>query len=233
MTPSIYMIPSDLGKENSSFLFPEFNTSLIESLSHFIVEDVRSARRFIRSLCKTKNIDEITFYTLNKHTEYSEIETFINPIFKGFSIGVISEAGCPGVADPGAVIVALAHEKDIRVIPLIGPSSILLSLMASGFNGQSFTFNGYIPLKNDRIKFLKQMEYLVTSQNQTQIFMETPYRNVKLLDELLQHLNDNIKLCIACNVAAENEYIKTKTVVNWKKKKPDIDKKPTIFILGR
>lgn len=233
MTGTIYLIPSSLGENNNNFLFPPENTNIINSLKYFIVENIRTARRFIRSVSAEAEIDSIQFFTLNKHTDSNEICKYINPAFEGHDIGIISEAGCPGIADPGADIVAIAHKKNIRVIPLIGPSSIFLALMASGFNGQNFAFTGYLPIKTDRIKAVKHLENLVFSKNQTQIFMETPYRNQKLFEELLKNCSLESKLCIACNIATLGEFIRTMSIKEWKRNVPDLNKKPTIFILGK
>lgn len=229
----IYLIPNNLGEDNNNRLFPSFNTSVIEELQYFIVENIRTARRFIRSLSKTKDIDSLVFFTLNQHTNQSEISSFLKPLEEGYSIGIISEAGCPGIADPGADVVAIAHEKNYIIVPLIGPSSIFLALMASGMNGQNFAFNGYLPIKEDRIKAIKNFESMVFTRNQSQIFIETPYRNEKLFSDILSNCNGSTKLCIACNIATSEEFIKTLSINNWKKEKIEIDKKPTIFILGK
>lgn len=232
MKGKIYLIPCNLGEENNDHLFPKENSDIIESVNYFIVENIRTARRFIRSVSKSKDIDSIVFFTLNKHTKQTEIYDFLKPIHQGNNLGIISEAGCPGIADPGADIVAIAHTENIPVVPLIGPSSIFLALMASGFNGQNFSFNGYLPIKQDRIKTLKQFEGLVTGKNQTQIFMETPFRNQKLLEDIIGNCSQKMKLCIACNVATSLEFIQTKSIADWKKQMPDLHKKPTMFILG-
>ena len=178
------------------------------------------------------NIDELTFFVLDKHTKPYDIPSFLNPIDQGHSIGLLSEAGCPGVADPGADIVLLAHNKKIRVIPMIGPSSILLSVMASGLNGQSFAFNGYLPVeKGDAIKTLKMLEDRSIKEKQTQLFIETPYRNLKILEDIIATCRPQTRLCIACDITTENEFIKTMTVAQWRKNKPDINKRPAIFLI--
>ncbi len=171
---------------------------------------------------------------LNKHTEIAEHNDFIQPILRSENIGLMSESGCPGIADPGADIVKLAHEKGIQVVPLVGPSSILLALMASGMNGQSFAFNGYLPIdKNDKKQALKSFERLSQEKNQSQLFIETPYRNNKLMEDLLQILQPNTYLCVACDITLPTEYIKTKTVNQWKKEKADLHNRPCIFIIHK
>ena len=231
---SLYLIPVTLGNSTIERVLPSENRNFILKIKHFIVEDVRSARRFLKKTDKEINIDELTFYELNQHTSSAEISTFLAPMKKGFDMGIISEAGCPAIADPGAEIVRLAQERGYRVIPLVGPSSILLSLMASGFNGQNFAFVGYLPIQsNERTKALKKLENRILAENQTQIFIETPYRNMKLLDDILRHCSPQTKLCIAADITLENEFIRTKSIRDWKKEKVDIDKRNCIFLLYR
>lgn len=232
---SIYLIPTHLSNAPLSNVLPDYNFKIIKQIKYFIVENIRTARRFLKQVDRTINIDELTFFELNEHTDKTLLISYIEPIKNNNDIGIISEAGCPAIADPGADIVAIAQEKNIKVIPLVGPSSILLSLMASGFNGQSFAFNGYLPIdKNERTNILKRFEKKIFSEHQTQIFIETPYRNVQLVDDLCKTLNENIKLCIAVDITSENEVIKTKTIRQWKKNVDSIGsihKRPAIFLL--
>lgn len=232
MKPAIYLIPVTLGDTEINSVLPSYNKEIIVSIKHFIVENIRSARRFLKKTESTINIDELTFFELNKHTDPNQIESYFEPIKKGFSIGVISEAGCPAIADPGADVVAIAQKKDIKVVPLVGPSSILMSLMASGFNGQSFAFHGYLPIDaKERLHRIKQLEQRIFIENQTQIFIETPYRNKKLADDLIKNCTPSTKLCIAMNITCEDEYIKTLPIKNWAKQLPDMDKKPCVFLI--
>jgi 16S rRNA (cytidine1402-2'-O)-methyltransferase len=228
----LYLFPTTLGDSTLSSVIPSSNIELLSSVRHFIVEDLRTARRFIRKCLPDSNIDELTFYLLNKHTSAEEVATFLSPLSNGHDMGVLSEAGCPAIADPGADVVALAQEKNIQVVPLIGPSSILLALMASGFNGQSFAFNGYLPVQlNDKIKALKLYEKRIVHEHQSQLFIETPYRNNKTLLEILAHCSPELKLCVAADITLPTEWIKTKTIHSWKKQLPDLHKRPAIFIL--
>ena len=191
---------------------------------------VNSSKVFIPK----KKQPDLKISVLNKHTEIAEHNEFIQPLLRGENIGLMSESGCPGIADPGAVIVKLAHEKGIQVVPLVGPSSILLALMASGMNGQSFAFNGYLPIdKNDKKQALKNFERLSQDKNQSQLFIETPYRNNKLMEDLLQILQPSTYLCVACDITLPTEYIKTKTVNEWKKEKADLHNRPCIFIIHK
>lgn len=235
MRGKLYLIPTTLGDENPYSVLPENIKPLIVSIKHYIVEDERTARRFIKKIDPEIDINTLTFNEVNKRTRYDEINEFLNPAHEGHSIGVISEAGCPGVADPGAEVVALAHRRDIEVRPLVGPSSILLSLMASGLNGQSFAFAGYIPVKfPQRGKHIKYLEHKSIHENQTQIFIETPYRNNQMLNDLSKHLHPQTKICVACDLTLETEYIKTKTAAEWKLKElPDLHKRPAIFLIGK
>lgn len=230
----LYLIPTPIVDCDDPFLYmPLYNKEVIVKIDHFIVEELRTARRFI-SKCKTgKKIDLMEFSELNEHTSALEIDKLAEPLNRGFDVGVMSEAGVPGVADPGALIVEKAHRMGVEVIPLIGPSSILLSLMASGMNGQSFTFNGYLPIKPDeKSRKLKDLERKA-AYGQTQIFIETPYRNDKLFADMLQMLSGKTRLCVASNISGESQFIKTFTIEEWKKKsKPDLKKKPTIFLIG-
>ena len=200
--------------------------------SHFIVENVRTARRFLKQVDKSIDIDSLTFVELNKRTEESEIEGMLKPLEMGESVGVISEAGCPAVADPGADVVAIAQRKGLKVVPLVGPSSIILSVMASGFNGQSFAFNGYLPIEQEeRIKCLRRLEQKVYSEDQTQLFIETPYRNSKMISDIVKACRPNTRFCIAAGLTTDNEYVKTMTVKDYKGQIPDLSKIPCIFLI--
>ncbi len=230
--PVLYLIPVTLGDSTIERVLPPVNKEFILGIKYFIVEDVRSARRFLKKTDKDINIDELTFYALNQHTSPDEIAAFLNPMRQGFDMGIISEAGCPAIADPGADVVRIAQEREYKVVPLVGPSSILLSLMASGFNGQSFAFHGYLPIQpQERIKALKKLENRIYSENQTQLFIETPYRNLKMFEDIANNCDSRTKLCIAADLTLDSEYVKTKTISAWKKEKPEIDKKPCIFLL--
>ena len=211
---------------------PAYNIEIIQGIKHFIVEDVRSARRFLKKVDREFDIDSLSFYPLNKHTSAEDISGYLEPLLAGQAMGVISEAGCPAVADPGADVVAIAQRKNLKVVPLVGPSSIILSVMGSGFNGQSFAFHGYLPIEpGERVKRIKQLEQRIYSENQTQLFIETPYRNHKMIDDLLQNCRPQTKLCIAANLTCEGEYIKTRAISEWKGKVPDLSKIPCIFLL--
>ncbi len=227
---TLFLIPTILAPDTQETVLPPQIKAVVSELNVFFVEELRTARRFISSLKLNKVIDDITFYELNKDTPQDQTLAQLKKLKT--DAGIISEAGCPGVADPGSVAVGYAHQLGHKVVPLVGPSSILMALMASGFNGQSFTFNGYLPIdKQLRIKSLKDLEQLAKKKQQTQIFMETPFRNNQLLEDVLQNLNPETLLCIACNVTAADEFIKTLRVKDWRKSKPDLHKKPTIFLL--
>ncbi len=231
---NLYLIPITLGESELNTVIPDHHKEIIHSISHFIVENIRTARRFLKKVDRDVDIDSLHFSELNKHTDIKQISNYLDPIKKGFHIGIMSEAGCPGVADPGADVVRIAHEKGIRVVPLVGPSSILLSMMASGMNGQNFAFNGYLPIKkNEKAQTIKSLEKRIYSENQSQLFIEAPYRNLQLLDDLLANCQPHTKLCIACDITLESEFIKTKSIKDWKNQKPDIQKRPTIFVLGK
>lgn len=229
---TLYLIPTTLSDSPLRQILPDGNADVIVRLKVFIVENVRTARRFLKQVDKGIVIDELRFFELNQHTVPEQIASYLEPLLQGSDVGIISEAGCPAIADPGADVVALAQQKGIKVVPLVGPSSILLALMASGFNGQSFAFNGYLPIdKNARAQQLKLLEKRVYAEHQTQIFIETPYRNKQLIEELCKNLQPQTKLCIAGDITGANEYIRTKTVAAWKKSLPDIGKVPCIFLI--
>lgn len=231
-SPILYLFPVPLGDTPPSQVLPQSNINLVKSIRYFIVENIRSARRFLKACDRNIDIDSLTFFELNRHTKKEDIDSMLDPMAKGHSIGVISEAGCPAVADPGSDVVALAHRKGYKVKPLIGPSSILLAMMASGFNGQSFAFIGYLPIDSaKRLARIHEMERRIRHDDQTQIFIETPYRNNKLIKWLCDSLNGNLMLCVASDLSNECENIVTLPLSRWKSKKYDYDKKPTIFLL--
>ncbi len=232
MQTALYLIPVTLGETAIDEVLPPYNKEVILGIKHFIVENIRSARRFLKKTDSSINIDELTFFELNKHTDRDMLEKYLEPLEKGFSVGVISEAGCPAIADPGADVVAIAQRKKLKVVPLVGPSSILMALMASGFNGQSFAFHGYLPIDGtERIKKIKQLEQRVFSEDQTQIFIETPYRNTKLIEDFIKTCGASTKLCVAMNITCEEEYIRTLPVKNWSKHISEIGKYPCIFLI--
>ena len=232
MSGTLYLIPNLLGESTPERVLPAFNTKIINNIRYYIVENIRTTRRFLKKVDKNIDIDRLTFFELNQHTDPQIIGSYIEPLLHGENMGIVSEAGCPAVADPGALVVELAQQKNIQVVPLVGPSSILLALMASGFNGQSFSFEGYLPIDNDkRIKRLKLLENRIYTENQTQIFIETPYRNNKIVQDFIAHCRPSTKLCIASEITTDNEFIKTKPLGRWKNTCPDLSKKPTIFLL--
>lgn len=229
---NLYLIPTTLGDNNIKSVIPADIGCIVKNISYFIVENIRTARRYLRKIDPSINIDSLNFNELNQHTDKKILEEFLKPLYNGFDVGIISEAGCPGIADPGADIVKLAHEKNFRVIPLVGPSSILLSLMASGMNGQNFAFIGYLPVKQtERIKAIREIEKRSVLEKQTQIFIEAPYRNTKLLEDLINNLNDYTRLCIAVDLTLETEFIRTQNIALWKKGVPEINKRPAIFLI--
>ena len=232
MDVALYLIPVTLGDTTIERVLPAYNKAVIQGIRHFIVEDIRSARRFLKKVDSSIDIDALTFYPLNKHTPMEAVASYLHPLQKGEPMGVISEAGCPAVADPGADVVAIAQRKNLKVVPLVGPSSIILSVMGSGFNGQSFAFHGYLPIEpGERIKRIKALEGRIYTENQTQIFIETPYRNNKMMEDIVKNCRPTTKLCIAANITCEGEYIKTKTVKEWQGKLPDLSKIPCIFLI--
>ena len=228
----LYLIPSFLGESQAGNVFPPFNAKIISGISHFIVEELRTARRFLKKVCPEINIDQLTFYIYNEHSSNADLKTFVEPLLNGNDTGIISEAGTPCVADPGSGIVGMAHAAGIRVVPLAGPSSILLALMASGFNGQQFAFHGYLPIeKHARGKRIREIEQAMRLNNQTQIFIETPYRNQQLFKSILETCNDSTLLCLAVSLTEPGESILSLSIREWKKRKPEINRKPTVFLL--
>ena len=232
MKPALYLIPVTLSDVPLSQVLPAANIEVVRGIRHFIVENVRSARRFLKRCDRDIDIDGLTFYELNRHTDPKDIASYLAPLETGQPMGIISEAGCPAIADPGADVVAIAQRRGLTVIPLVGPSSILMGLMASGFNGQSFAFVGYLPIEAQaRARRLKELEQRIMRDDQTQIFIETPYRNNTLLADLVRHLPGNLRLCVASDITGENERIVTHTIAQWAAQKPDFGKIPTIFLL--
>lgn len=233
MKGKLYLIPCTLGGENPSADLSGRVGETISTLNYFIVENERSARRFIKALLPSYPISEATLFLIDKHNVQKDLAAFLKPAELGHSIGLLSEAGCPAIADPGEEVVKLAHEAGIQVIPLVGPSSILLTIMSSGLNGENFAFNGYLPIdKTARIKKLKELEQKVVRENQTQLFMDTPFRNNQLLEDVLVTCAGNLQLCIATDLTLETENIKTKSLSTWKQKKPELHKKLVMYALG-
>lgn len=230
---ALYLIPVPLGDTPLEKVLPPYNGEVVRSIRHFIVEEIRTARRFLKRVDRDINIDTLTFYEMGKHADTARFSSFLAPLRKGEDVGVISEAGCPAVADPGADVVALAQQEGLQVVPLVGPSSILLAVMASGFNGQSFAFHGYLPIEaKERSKRLKQLEQRAQSERQTQLFIETPYRNAKLLADILAVCSPSTRLCIAAALTTEHEYVCTRSLKAWKQTGfPDLGKTPAIFLL--
>jgi 16S rRNA (cytidine1402-2'-O)-methyltransferase len=230
----LYLIPTTMGDCDPMDVLPQTIKRCVELIDYYVVENDKTARKSIKLTNPEKKQSELKLFVLNKYTEIKDHQEFIKPLLEGKNMGLMSEAGCPGVADPGAVIVKLAHDKGIQVVPLVGPSSILLAMMASGMNGQSFTFNGYLPIdKGEKKTALKTLEKLSSDKNQSQIFIETPYRNNKMLEDILQAINPETYLCIATDITLPTEYIKTKRASAWKKEAVDLHNRPTIFIIHK
>lgn len=230
----LFLIPCTLGETTPLEVLPLLVKKAIEDIDIFIVENEKNARRFIKSICPKKSQPNINFSIINKYTDNSEIPEMLSPCLQGQNIGVISDAGCPGIADPGAAVVEQAHLKGIKVVPLVGPSSILLAMMASGFNGQNFSFNGYLPIdKRERKIEIKRLERISAEQHQSQLFIETPYRNNQMLESLISSLHPQTNICVACDITLPTEYIKTHTVNDWKRIKVDLHKRPTLFIIQK
>ncbi|MEN8815367.1 MAG: SAM-dependent methyltransferase [Nonlabens sp.] len=228
----LFLIPVTLGDISPLEVLPLSVKKVVEMVDHYIVENEKTARRFIKSVYPSKSQPSLEFSTINKFTEQSELPAFLQPCLEGKNMGLMSEAGVPGIADPGADVIAIAHEKGIRVQPLVGPSSILMAMMSSGLNGQNFAFNGYLPIdKQERRKKIKDLESISTKYQQSQSFIETPYRNNKMLEELLLSLSGKTKLCVACDISLPTEFIKTLPIDLWKKQIPDLHKRPAIFII--
>ena len=232
MKGKLYLIPSPLGDYDPAEVIPAPTLDLLQHTSCFVVEEVRTARRYLSRAGLKGHIQELEFHELNEHTTAEEVEKFAALFDDGRDVGLISEAGLPAVADPGAALVALCHRRGIEVVPQVGPSSLMLALMASGLNGQSFTFCGYLPAKTEeRRNAIKSIEKVSQSKRQTQIFIETPYRNDAMFSDLLQSCRPSTKICIAANITMPDEYIRTKTVAEWKKENPIIGKRPCVFLI--
>ena len=230
----LYLIPTRLGDNAPLEVLPISIKKIIETVDDYIVENEKTARRFIKKISSNKSQESLNIHIINKYTDASELPSYLTPCLNGTPVGLLSEAGCPGIADPGAEIVKIAHEKDIQVVPLVGPSSILLALMSSGMNGQNFTFNGYLPIdKSERKSALKKLERISFEHNQSQLFIETPYRNNKMLEEICMSLHNTTRVCIACDITLPTEYIKTQTVKDWKHTNIDLHKRPAIFIIQK
>ena len=230
----LYLIPTTLGMNEPLEVLPISVKKVVEELDHFIVENEKTARRFIKKIAPRKSQPSLRIFVLDKFTTEFESKSFIDPCFKGVNVGLLSEAGVPAIADPGAQIVMLAHLKKVPVVPLVGPSSIILAMMASGLNGQSFAFNGYLPIDAlERKKAVKLYEKRSKDLDQSQIFIETPYRNEKLLSQLKSTLTPSTQLCVAADLTLPTEYIRTMTVAEWKKESPELHKRPCIFIFHK
>lgn len=229
---TLYLLPTFLAPTNPNSIFPPENLTITNELKTFIVEDIRTARRFLRKAGFTKPFDDLTFHLLNKHTNRNHLSSFLDSAIAGNDIALLSEAGVPCVADPGSEIVRIAQKLNIKVVPLVGPSSILLGLMASGFNGQNFVFHGYLPIKlNKRIEVIKKLEKDAYLKDQTQIFIEAPYRNNQMLEGICKSCKSETMLCLSIDITSESECIKTKTIEEWNKELPDLHKKPVVFLL--
>ncbi len=228
----LILFPVTIGNENLSFSLPEYNHTLLNTCTVFIVEELRTARRFLKRAGFKHSIDECTFHLLNEHTQDIDIIHYLDSIQEGQNIGLLSEAGLPCIADPGATIVRIAQQKEIDIIPLIGPSSLLMALMASGFNGQNFAFIGYLPIeKHERNQYIRNLESRVLTENQTQIFIEAPYRNNQLLETLASQCKPNTLICVACDITLDTQYIKVKTAKQWCKNPPNLHKRNTVFLM--
>jgi len=233
-TGKLFLIPTQLGDNPPLEVLPISVKKVIEMTNYFIVENEKTARRFIKKVSSRKSQSSLKIFLLNKFTNTSDFPKFLEPCLQGINVGLLSEAGCPAIADPGSDIVNIAHMQNIKVVPLVGPSSIILALMSSGLNGQSFAFNGYLPIdKNEKRKEVKRLEQLSFENKQSQIFIETPYRNNKMLEELSNTLAANTFICVACDITLSTEFIKTKTASQWKKNIVDLHKRPTIFIIHK
>jgi len=231
---TLYLLPCTLGETPPLEVLPLSVKKAVESIDYYIVEHEKQARRFIKSIVPKKSQPDLHIETINKFTDEMEIPQLLQPCLDGNDVAVVSDAGCPGIADPGASIVKQAHLKGIKVVPLVGPSSLLLGMMASGLNGQNFAFNGYLPIdKQDRKKEIKRLERLSEQQNQAQLFIETPYRNNQMLESLTNNLHPSTQVCIACDLTLPTEFIRTQDASSWKKTKVDLNKRPTLFIIQK
>lgn len=228
----LYLIPCTLGDTPIEQVLPSYNAEIIRGIRHFVVEEIRTARRFLRRVDREFPIDDCTFYEMGKHSDENLYASYLRPVAEGHSVGVISEAGCPAVADPGADVVAIAQRRGLRVVPLVGPNSMIMAVMASGLNGQSFAFNGYLPIdEGERARRLQMLEKRAQHERQTQLFIETPYRNRRLFDTLLRTLSSKTRLCIAAGLTTHDEWIRTRSVGEWRRETlPDLSRVPAIFL---
>ena len=235
MPAALYLIPVTLGETPIEQVLPSYNHDVITRIRHFIVENIRSARRFLRQTDREFPIDDCTFFEMGKHADEKSFSSYLQPLREGKPVGVISEAGCPAVADPGADIVSIAQREGLRVVPLVGPNSMIMAVMSSGLGGQSFAFNGYLPVDpSDRSKRLKALETRAWTEGQTQLFIETPYRNQKMFQSLISTLRPQTRLCIAAGITTADEYICTRHISEWKNTKlPDLSKVPAIFLINK
>lgn len=234
--PALYLIPVTLGETEYQKVLPEYNKKILRGIKNFIVENRRSAIRFLKLADSSIDIDSLEFLELNEHSDLARISNYLDPLLKKkLPMGIISEAGCPAVADPGAAVVEMAQKKNLKVVPLSGPSSMIMAVMASGLNGQSFAFNGYLPVKpNERAAKIRQLENRAWNEKQTQLFIEAPYRNLKMLESILNSCRNEIRVCVAAGLTTEQEFIKTLSVAEWKKSnEPPINKVPAIFLIYR
>lgn len=230
----LYLIPTTLGDNEPLLVLPLSVKKVIEELDYFIVENQKTARKFIKKITPKKSQPSLTLKSIDKYADALEVSTYLDVCENGISVGLLSEAGVPAIADPGAEVVKLAHQKNIQVVPLVGPSSIILAMMSSGMNGQSFTFNGYLPIDvSERKRAIKQLEKLSYEKNQSQIFIETPYRNDKMFTDIIGSLSPKTDLCIAVDITLESEFIKTYSIEKWKNNIPDLKKRPAIFIIHK
>ena len=233
MPASLYLIPVTLGETPVPDVIPSRALRILKELRHFAVEDLRTARRYLRKAGVTGDLSPFRFYLLNEHSSPGDVEEMLRVLGDGQSMGILSEAGLPAVADPGADLVAMAHGLGIRVVPLSGPSSIFMALMASGMNGQSFRFHGYLPVKSaGRIGRLRRIEKTARESGETQIFMEAPYRNMQLLEDLLKHCMEETMLCVAADISLDTEFIRTRSIRDWRKEVPSLHKRPAVFLIG-
>lgn len=232
LLPALYLIPCTLGDSPLEQVLPQYNADVVRQIRHFVVEEVRTARRFLRRLDREFPIDASTFYEMGKHSDEKDFASYLKPIAEGLPVGVISEAGCPAVADPGADVVAIAQRRGFRVVPLVGPNSMILAVMASGLNGQSFAFNGYLPIdEGERARRLQVLEKRAQHERQTQLFIETPYRNHRFFETLLRTLSPRTRLCVAAGITTSEEWIRTHTVSEWRHETlPDLSRVPAIFL---
>lgn len=228
----LYLIPTTLGSDAWEEVIPQYVAAIARDISHFVVEDVRSARRYLSRIGIPTPISELNFEEFNKHSPEQDISKLIAPLLRGENIGLLSEAGVPAVADPGASLVQAAHRQGIKVVPLVGPSSIIMAMMASGFNGQNFAFVGYLPINSkERMHRIKQLELRAKTEQQTQLFIEAPYRNNQLLQSLVETLKPETMLHVSCDLTLPTEFVLTKSVKEWQKKMPDLHKRPSIFAI--